>query len=557
MRDRVILAISLAHDSGAALFVDGKLVGAVAEERLNRIKLTREFPSRSIEQLLGEEGLSFGDVGRVLLSSRITPNWLSLRFSKFHNRESENVFSYLRKEVIREQSWFRKTGLIHIESWFVKNIIANRLRELGCNKPVTQIDHHLCHSYSAYSAAPFDNSLVVSIDAMGDGLCCLVSLGGGGRLRSIREMDGFSSPASIYAQITQLMGFIAARHEGKVTGLAALGNPGKCAYLFKKLMSYQKDRFLVKNITSPNHSIYKEIMKYSREDVAAALQQVLEDILVEFIKDLIKETGREKIALAGGLFANVKLNQRIHEIDGVKEIFIFPNMGDGGLPVGAGYCFLRKKPEGLNNIYLGKAYDNKYIHQLLKKNRFKYKFYEDIEKRTAQCLAEEKVVARFSGRMEYGPRSLGNRSILYQTCDVSVNDWLNKKLSRTEFMPFAPSTMAEYADEYYEGTDGAKNTSKFMNITFACTEKSKNEQPACVHVDGSARPQLVRKEDNPSYYRVLKNYHFLTGLPTILNTSFNVHEEPIVACPEDAIRAFENCGLDYLVLENFLVERDL
>ena len=195
------------------------------------------------------------------------------------------------------------------------------------------------------------------------------------------------------------------------------------------------------------------------------------------------------------------------------------------------------------------------LEVVLKKHNLKYEFHENIAIPVAQALANNKVVAHFNGRMEFGPRALGNRTVMYPTTDGKVNDWLNKQLKRSEFMPFAPVTLMEHAEECYKNTEGAKFTAQFMTVTFDCTETMSKQSPAVVHVDGTARPQLITEAANPQYYNILKEYHKLTGIPSVVNTSFNMHEEPIVCTPEDAVSAYLQSNLDHLSIGSFLVEK--
>lgn len=555
-KDEIVLSISLTHDSGAAIFIRGKLIAAIAEERINRIKFTRKFPEESIKKVCELSGIGTNEISKVIVASTISPNWISLMIPDIHEVEGSNVFSPLLPCVLLEQVIARKTGLINIEGNLIKAEINKRLKGIFINATIEMNDHHYSHCYSAYSNAPFDNSLIVSIDAFGDGISSYAAIGNNGHIKIIQEMSGFQSPGIIYAQITQLLGFRPGRHEGKITGLAAYGDYWKCEGLFRELLDIKNNEFKIKFTTNKKHRIFREIMKYDKEDIAAGLQHVFEDIIVRYIRNLIQITGRHNVALAGGVFANVKLNQKIHEIGDLESIFIYPNMSDGGLSVGAGCAYFKKSPQKIESIYLGDNFDDEEIEMALKENKFKYAFEKEIEKSIAVLLAEGKVVARYNGRMEYGPRALGNRSILYKTTDVTVNDWLNKKLKRTEFMPFAPSTLSEYASEYYMGMKGAEIAAKYMTITFNCTERSSVDQPACVHVDNTARPQIVDKEDNPIYYKIISEYFKLTGIPSILNTSFNVHEEPIVHTPRDAIKSFLECGLDVLAIGNYIVKKD-
>jgi carbamoyltransferase len=232
-------------------------------------------------------------------------------------------------------------------------------------------------------------------------------------------------------------------------------------------------------------------------------------------------------------------------------------MGDGGCGTGAALLEFAGNPalsEPIGSVFLGPSYGDDEIAGALAAANLPFTRYTPIEPKIAALIAAGKVVARFDGRMEYGPRALGNRSILYHAMEPSVNQWLNQRLGRTEFMPFAPATLMEHRQECYLNVDGCEHAALFMTLTFDCTAKMKQTSPAAVHVDGTARPQLVTAESNPSFYRILKEYHTLTGIPSVINTSFNMHEEPIVCTPADAIRAFLQGNLDYLAIGSHLVE---
>ena len=311
----------------------------------------------------------------------------------------------------------------------------------------------------------------------------------------------------------------------------------------------------------------KRFEKHCRRILANKIWQlpsnsISEEIASQYIQYWLRQTRQSNIALAGGLFANVKINQRVHEIPGVQSIFIHPAMSDEGLSVGAALTlnYLHSNdPASLDrrcfdHVYLGPDYTEADISQALETAAVEYSYHPNIEEEIARLIAEGYVVARFAGRMEYGPRALGNRSILYRPDDPSVNDWLNKNLKRTEFMPFAPSTLAEDADEYYLGLAGARDAARYMTITFECSQAMRQTCPGVVHVDNTARPQLVSAQDNPGYYKILKAFKERTGVSSIINTSFNIHEEPIVCTPADAIRAFKIGHLDFLAIGPFLAK---
>jgi carbamoyltransferase len=277
---------------------------------------------------------------------------------------------------------------------------------------------------------------------------------------------------------------------------------------------------------------------------------------VGYVRHYLKLSGLTHVVLSGGVVANVKLNQRIREIDGVERIFIHPNMGDGGCGTGAALAeFLGSEALGqpIHDVFLGPSYSDTEMATALQRAQLPFSRHTPIESHLAGLIAAGKVVARFNGRMEYGPRALGNRSILYHAHEPEVNQWLNQRLGRTEFMPFAPATLSEYRHECYRNTEGCEHAAQFMTLTFDCTDLMKQTSPAAVHVDGTARPQLVTEDSNPSFYQILTEYHKLTGVPSVINTSFNMHEEPIVCSPEDAIRAFLQGNLDYLAMGDYVV----
>ena len=304
-----------------------------------------------------------------------------------------------------------------------------------------------------------------------------------------------------------------------------------------------------------NPNIKFLIKKFSPEDIAAASQKRIEDVIIEFIKDNIKEDA--KIALAGGVFSNVKINQKISELKNIKDIFIYPNMGDGGLAVGCAILSYNKHkkflPRDTESMYLGPKFSNSIILKEIKKKRLKYIKIAYPEKFIAKRLLEGFVVACFQGRMEFGPRSLGNRSILVSATDKSVNEWLNTKLKRTEFMPFAPITLKRCANKMYKNLEKKKLASRFMTITTECTKEAIKISPAAVHIDNTARPQIITIKDNKKVYNILNEYYKISKIPNLINTSFNVHEEPIVCSPNDAVRAFKTSKLDYLYIEDYIV----
>jgi carbamoyltransferase len=298
---------------------------------------------------------------------------------------------------------------------------------------------------------------------------------------------------------------------------------------------------------------------WSKEDLASSVQTHLEDVAVRYVRHWLERSGRRLVCLAGGVFANVRLNQRIAELDGCDQVFVFPAMGDGGLAAGAAWDLARTlgmETRGIDHVYLGEEYDDRTIERCLSNSGVDFVRCSNIEAVVAALIHRGHVVARHWGRMEFGPRALGARSILYRTTDPSVNRWLNERLKRTEFMPFAPACLPGFEQQLFQWNDAASTAAKYMTITLGCTPWMKEHCPAVVHVDGTARPQIVDPQANQSFFRIVSEYHALSGIPAVVNTSFNMHEEPIVCTPEDALRAYQLGHLDNLAIGDYLVGKD-
>ena len=358
-----------------------------------------------------------------------------------------------------------------------------------------------------------------------------------------------------YEQVTSCLGYRPDRHAGKIVGLAAYGDPERLTPLLLNRFQRQDGDFRITE--SFNYFFSRHLSaNFSKIDIAAAYQNVLELVAQELVRYWVDKTGCDKVVLSGGVTANVKMNQRIFEVDGVEKLFVYPNMGDGGC--GTGAALHADRDAGVcrpfESAYLGPDFSENEIGEALQKEGLQFTQPDNLSAEAAMCIHSGKVVARFDGRMEYGPRALGNRSVMYHAREPQINQWLNDRLGRTEFMPFAPVTLWEERREMYENIDGIEFAAQFMTVTTDCTKEMKENCPAAVHVDGTARPQLIKREVNPGYYDIVKEYQKLTSIPTLINTSFNMHEEPIVCSPGDAARAFIRGGLDYMVAGPFLVE---
>lgn len=570
----IVLGITDHFTSGAAIVVDGRVTAAVNEERLARSKMVMGFPWKSIEEVMKLAGVGPEDIDHVAVASRwgtFLPEYVDFSKGVFGVDEGKvkslffdlgSKLSFLRSKVPGLESLYyqlRQPVFAHRRS-AIRKVLKEQFA-IQC--PVEFVWHHHAHAACAYYGSGFKDALVVTLDGSGDGHCSHVYDVNDGKWTRLHAVSSFDGIGNYYEYVTHLCGFTAGKHEGKITGLAAYGKESYSDILHQFIRYQQGTLVNVGNAfrMAAVEKLRKALPKgFSREDLAASIQGVSERITTQYIDYWRQRTGRCNVALAGGVFANVKINQRVHEIPGIDATFVYPAMSDEGLASGAALLVSADEGHGsdmngrkcFDHVYLGPEFSEEQIGSALQESGIDFSRSSEIENDIARLIADGRVVARFNGRMEFGPRALGNRSILYRPDDPAVNDWLNQRLRRTEFMPFAPSTMAEDADYYYLGIDGARDSARFMTITFNCTDAMKNACPGVVHIDGTARPQLVNETDNPGYYRIIKEFKRLTGLRSIVNTSFNIHEEPIVCTPQDAIRAFKIGHLDVLAIGPFL-----
>jgi carbamoyltransferase len=572
----IVLGIIDSKPSSAAILIDGRIVSAIAEERLCRMKLASGMPRAAITEVMRQAGVGPTDIDKVAIAQEISvyephpipwDGWFeegSKEKTKRFDALSARLAAVVGKFPI---SWKAHHQLKRFLSQDRLTKIPALLREeYGIHAPVKFYNHHYSHATTAYYTSSFDTALVVTLDGGGDGLSGSVYRAENGRLKRLNSVDSFNSLGNFYSYITHLCGFKAENHEGKVTGLAALGKPAYADTL-REFIGFDERKGQIRYRIPMYHRSALKLLRerlpadFDKADLAASVQLLLEEIGLSFIHYWLTKTGLRNIAVAGGVFANVKFNQRVHELPEVDRFFVHPAMDDSGLSVGAAMAVFAELPgfdprqmnQCLENVYFGPEYSQEDIEQALAKEGLQAEFLPDIQEKVAQLLTEGHVVARVTGRMEYGPRALGNRTLLYQTTDPSVNDWLNERLKRTEFMPFAPATLVQYAHECYNNLEGAEDPARFMTITFDCTPQMAAQSPGVVHVDGTARPQLIDPKTTPDFHRILTEYHRLTGIPSLINTSFNMHGEPIVCTPEDAIRSFQQGNIDYLAIGNFLV----
>ena len=558
-----ILGINYLSESSVSLLENGKIKYSISEERINRVKNWWGNPFKSINYMLKDLNLTIKDIDIISTHGLIGINQKVPLENEFEEKKNEIHNSKLRRHQKNNQLKNLESRYYHEKKVAIRT--KKYLSELKKKFKNLEIhDHHDSHAATAYYFSGWKECHVLTIDGWGDQSSSKFYHAKKGNLKEITRSYTLDSLGYFYGSITKLLGFKPHQHEGKILGLAAFGNKMKAYKEIAKMISFDKKNNCFKGnyekglyiASFENKNLNFLLKKYSKKDIAAATQKRLEDVVLDFIKYNIKK--KTKLALAGGVFANVKLNQKISELNKIEKIFVFPNMGDGGLSVGtAALSFYKKKkylPRKIDNMYLGPKFSNKEILNQIKKYKLKALKIKNPSKFIANEISEGKVVGIFQGRMEFGPRSLGNRSIIVQAKDVSVNDWLNKKLKRTEFMPFAPITLIENKDEYYKDIQKKELCMKFMTITVDCKKKALAKFPAAVHIDNTARLQLIDKKYNSLLYDLILNYKKITNSGTLINTSFNMHEEPIVCSPKDALRAFKLGNLDYLFIGNYILK---
>lgn len=558
----LVLGIADNHDSGAAVTVDNGLVCAVNQERVDRVKGSAAFPWGAIDAALEAAGASERDVDRIVVGTGFTPSAPLRLFPRRHEEaRAEGQFSPLLHAYVLYQSALRATGLHTVDVDLSRQILRRRLRARPLRTDMIElVDHHRSHAEAAFRTQGAPDALVLTVDAMGDGTTVTVSAGTHGQLDRLYRQSGLSAINAFYGRVTELLGFSANRHEGKVMGLAARAEPPE------ELLSHIRSRLQFREPGFSRAAVFKAerrtdpfwqfFERFSREEIAASAQHVLEEAVLAFVRYWARRTGRSTLALAGGVFANVKLNMRIAELDEIERVWVLPHMGDGGLAVGGLLAALEPPPRQIPDVYWGPSFTEKQCYKALSLADLPRVKPEAVVEEVADLIARGRTVARFDGRMEWGPRALGNRSILLRADDVPLTDRLNDQLRRNDFMPFAPVVREEDAPLYFKGYDKAPEAARFMTICFPATPRFRALAPAAVHVDGTARPQVVRAHDNPVLYELLGAVGERTGGPVLINTSFNVHEEPIVCTPGDAIRTWRSAELDALWLGPFLVKRD-
>lgn len=582
----IILGINDGHCATACLLVDGKITGCVSEERFKRVKNWSGFPAESVRWLLKEAGIGADAVDKVVLNYKNsgilnvgaggTPlsgkgpyRLLSSIYGPASVFWAQVEYQFPELRPLSER--LMQVGE-RVRAAFLSNARLQPILELGVSKEkIVLADHHDTHIHSllGWENLRRGEALVITVDGEGDLLAATVNVFRDGKFERIAQTSRFASLGLLYTAVTRYMAMKPLEHEYKIMGLAPYCSEyhlQKTLPVFKNLISLGGTKGLTFK-TRYRADVFGTYLKatlgsHRFDAIAGALQRHTEDLLVGLVKNAIKATGICRVGLSGGVFLNVKANKRIAELADVKEMFVFPSSGDESTAIGAAYgeYFTKtgKRPEPLRDLYLGPSFDDQ-IAGILKEQKvgkqYRVEKLGNIEERVAELLTEGKVVARFKGRMEWGARALGNRSILADPRDPDIIMTINEQIKKRDFwMPFTPSILEERADDYL--VNPKKIFAPYMIMAFDSTELAKKDLRAAMHpYDFTVRPQVVRESWNPSYHKLIKEFEKRTGVGGVLNTSFNIHGEPIVCTPEDALSVFERSGLQHLALGEYLISK--
>lgn len=586
MDDTSIISIHYGHNATVALLQDGEVKLCVSEERFNRIKNSTGFPDRAlqyVEDKLGRKARYYVFTQRyhwgylfmkarefksvaytqtyadqklgVPWRMRISPDWHYKRAMYLTRRSTEQAEGDTRSRQEMEQFFAGRLGV-------------------GQDR-IIYMDHHLSHALSVnlFQERPGEQILVFTLDAEGDGLCATVNVVQGDRVEVLARTSRAHSLGYLYREVTGYLGMKPDEHEFKVMGLAPYAKPEHVHELlpiFQQLLWLNESDNFESVVPLPAVQHYlRETLAYRRFDnIAGAVQEFTETITVDWVQRWVNRTGIDTIGLAGGVFMNVKMNQRISELPEVGQVTIVPSAGDESTVLGGcyhGYSRLCReqqlKPDlkRLEHLYLGTEYSDAELDCFLQEagyfNRYEITSPPDMATAVAALLAQNDVVARFDGPMEFGARALGNRSILANPSSYENVRIINEMIKNRDFwMPFAATILAEDAPRYLVNLRGI--AAPFMAITFATTAQAHRDLPAALHpYDKTSRPQVLNEAANPRYYRTINHFKQLTGIGGVLNTSFNLHGEPVVEGPADAMHVFNESGLQYLALGPFLIHK--
>jgi carbamoyltransferase len=565
----LICGINASHTASAALLRDGRLIGALQEERPTREKNRRGFPELAIARLLESEGLGWQDIDAYVFggfgSYADTTDRTNETANRIRSYKAASSLAGRMKELLQRTP---ARGLVHQQRR--ERHIARLLAHGVGRERIATIEHHRCHAATAYFGRGIDEEvLVITVDGAGDSLCATVSLPRpGGKLERIASIDEEHSIGNLWEVITALMGMVPMEHEYKLMGMAPYAS-GDRVDQAKRLFSdafHLSDGIWRRRPGVPNPSFayayWRDRLEFTRFDhVCAGLQAFTEEFITAWVQGWLRKTGRRKLRLSGGVFMNVKLNKTIGELPEVDELSVFPSCGDETNALGAAWAYLSDQGkadliEPLQSLYLGPEPAPVEYDRAAGQARdlgWEVSRPADLESAIADLLSQGEVVARTQGREEFGARALGNRSILADPTRPDVVRTVNNAIKCRDFwMPFAPSVMSECADRYIHNPKGF--SAPYMILAFD-SRNTAEVKAACHPEDGTIRPQVVTRTQNPAYHRILERFQERTGRGALLNTSFNLHGEPIVSSPADAIDVMRRSGLNHLALGPFLISK--
>jgi len=558
-----ILGIWDGHDSGAALIQDNKIIFAANEERFTRNKLEISFPTNSIKEALKFAHIEPKDIDLIAISTydfaktltRVFPA-LKKRYYKIRRRKFEptfmNMISKKAKYVLTE------IGPSKITKEISSLVVKKALRKIGFKDIKLQwVKHHQAHIAAAVCTSGYDEGLLLSLDGIGDGLSGIIGTFSGNRIDIMNKFSGKDSLGIFFEHVTNLLNLRELEDEGKVMALASYAYPipdedNPLLRMFEVNGLRIKSKYSSLKLYKKLHNI---LWRYPSEQFAYMAQRTLEVHILKLVENAADLTGMSDLVYAGGVASNIKVNMLLKNSDKIDNLYVFPHMGDGGLALGAAIYVNLK----VNNIYkykfkdlfLGPTYSEREIEATLKYYDLNFERLENIEDKAAELIKKGEILLWFQGRMEYGPRALGNRSILALPNSIALKNKLNIYLKeRVWYQPFCPTMLKDDAAEILEDHNGVNN--RFMTVGYKVKEKYTDKLLGVVNSDNSCRPQILEK-DNSKFFRLLKRIKELTGYGVVLNTSFNKHGEPIINSPNEAIDLFLNSRFKYLVMEDFLI----
>jgi len=576
-----ILGINAYHgDAAAAIIRDGKLIAAAEEERFNRFKHSAGFPSQAINYCLEAAGIGPEELDHVGISRDPSAHLHKKILFAATRVASEGIFSQIKDRLGNAAK--------------VRDLKDELARVFGVSKKLLRarfhnVEHHRAHLASCFFVSPFERAALLSIDGFGDFISTMWAHGEGNSIEVLGQVEYPHSTGIVYTATTQFLGFPHYGDEGKVMGLAPYGQP-RFISEFRDIIRIEENGQFRLNLNYFRHHAegvemtwdegspvigrvfsdeYAHLFGPPREpgapltdrerDIAASLQLRLEEVGFHILNHLHEQTGLTDLGLAGGVAYNSVMNGKILLNTPFRRLFVQPAAGDSGTALGVCYQIYNgllkgERAEVMTGAYTGPEFTNEDIENTLSQNKLLFERYsdEEVTKRAAQDIAAGLVVGWFQGRMEFGPRALGNRSIVVDPRRAEMKEVLNDRIKKREpFRPFAPSILEERVADYFEQTHPAPT----MLMVYQIREERRREIPAVTHVDGSGRLQTVSREVNERYYQLISDFDALTGVPVVLNTSFN-ENEPIVCTPQQAIDCFQKTRMDVLYLGNFAVRRE-